>query len=108
METDATLVRADGIVVLHTVTHVIVNLTLVINPRNTECENTVGDAKTLDEVITFKFGIFIIDIFNRGQNLFHCLNILRLIRETTFQFVDNCYCIHTLEIGNINFTMIII
>ena len=97
METDTTLVRTDGIIVLNTVAHVILHLTLVINPRNAEREDAVRNTQTVNQIISFKFGILIIDIFNSGQHFFHCLDILRFIRETTFQIVDNFNCLHTLN-----------
>ncbi len=50
MEADAALVGTDGVVVLHTVAVVGLNLALVVNPCYTELVDAVGDAETLYEV----------------------------------------------------------
>ena len=87
METDTSLVRTDGVVVLNTVAHVVLDLSLVINPRHAERENTVGYAEALDEVVTLKFRMFVVFILDSSDYLFHCLKIFRLIGKATFQVV---------------------
>ncbi len=50
VETDSAFVRANGVVVLNTITHIGLDVTLVISPSNAELNQTIGDAQTLDEV----------------------------------------------------------
>ena len=87
VEPYTTLVRANGIVVLHTISHVILYATLVVNPCHPERENPVGDTQTFDKVISFKLGMFVIYVFNCGYYLLHCLEILRLIWKAPFQII---------------------
>ena len=97
METDTTLVRANGIVVLHTVAHVVVDLALVVDPRHAERENPVGNAKALDEIVALELGILVVNILDGAQHLVHCLDVLGLIGKTTLQVVNHFYCFHTLN-----------
>ena len=64
METDTSFIRADRIVVLDTVSHVGLDLSFIIHPGYTEGENTIGDTKTFDQIALFKFGMFIVSLFD--------------------------------------------
>lgn len=94
MEADTTFVRADGIVVLYTVTHIGAYVALVISPCYTELIYTIGDAEAFDEVCFVKFGVLVVLFFDGTQNLFYCLMILGLIGEASFQIFQNFCCIH--------------
>ena len=50
VETDTAFVRTNSVVVLNTITHVGLNVTLVVSPSNAELNQTIGDAQALDEV----------------------------------------------------------
>ncbi len=64
METDATFVRADGIVELHAVTYVVLNFALVVNPGYTESEDTVGFDHTFDDFVAFEFRVLVVYVLN--------------------------------------------
>jgi hypothetical protein len=56
-------------------------LTLVVDPCNAEGYDAIGNAKTLNEVGSFKLGVLVILIFNGGQHLGYGLEIELLTRE---------------------------
>ena len=64
METDAALVGADGIVVLHAIAGVHLHIAVVISPCYAECEDSVGDTEALDEIVRLKFGVFVVLLLN--------------------------------------------
>ena len=64
MKTDTTFVRADRIVMLDTVSHVGLDLSLIIHPGYAEGENTIGNTKTFDQVALFEFGMFVVNLFD--------------------------------------------
>ena len=85
METDTAFVRTDGVVVLYTVTHVGLYVTLVIHPSNTELVNAIGDAKTFNQIGFVELRMFVVLFFNGRKHFFYCLMILRFIGEPSFQ-----------------------
>ena len=85
METDTALVGANGVVVLHAVAHVGLVVALIVHPGHAELINTVGDAKTLNQIYLFKLGVLVVLLFDSTQYLFHCLVILRLVGEASLQ-----------------------
>ena len=73
MEADSSLIRTNRIVELYTIANVGLNLALVIYPRHTECEDTVGFNHSLYNFCFLKFGVLIIYIFHRQQHFANCL-----------------------------------
>ena len=73
METDAAFVRADGVVELYAVAQVNVNFALVVDPGHTEGEDAVGFYKAFDELGAFKFGVFVVHVFDGEENFAHGL-----------------------------------
>lgn len=63
MKTDATFVGANGVVVLNAVAGVYLNLSVVVDPCDAECENAVGDAESFYKVICFEFGVSVVLFF---------------------------------------------
>lgn len=63
MEAQTSLVRAYGIVVLHTVTHVCLHVAFVVDPRHAEFHEAVGNAQTLYKVGFLKFRMFVVLVF---------------------------------------------
>ena len=45
---------------LDTVSHVGLDLSLIIHPGYAEGENTIGNTKTFDQVALFEFGMFVV------------------------------------------------
>ena len=60
METDTTLVGADGAVELNTVAKVGLDLALVVNPRYTEGDDAVGLNHTLNDFSLLELGVIVI------------------------------------------------
>lgn len=102
METYAAFVWADSHIMLYAICHIGLDIAFVIHPRNAECKNTIRNAKTLNQVLFFKFGMCIIYILNRIQNFFYCLKIFRFIRETTSQVVHYFFYFHCLNVIGVN------
>ena len=96
MITQTAFVRTNGIVVLDTITHVGLYLTLVVNPCDTEFANTIGDAEALNEVGLLKLGVLVVLFFDSRKNLTYCLDVLRLVGEALLQILNNLCCIHNL------------
>ncbi len=96
MIAQAAFVRANGVVVLDTVAHVGLHVTLVVNPSDAELVYSVGNAKALDEVGLFKLGVLVVLFFDGGKNLRNCLDVLRLIGEALLELLYNLCCIHNL------------
>ena len=85
METNTTFVRADSVVVLNAVTHVGLNVTLIVHPSHAELVNTVGDAKTFNQIDFVKLWVFVVLFFNCRKYFFHCLMILWFVGEPSLQ-----------------------
>ena len=94
--TQTAFVRANSIVVLDTITHVGLNIALIIYPSDTELTNTIGDAKALDEVCLLKLGVLVVLFLDSRKYLRNCLDVLRLIWEALLQLFYNFCCIHNL------------
>ena len=94
METQSTLVGADGVVVLHTVSHVCAHVALVIDPVDAELDDAVGDAQALNEVGFLKLRMLVVLIFDRSEHLAHGLDVLRLIGKLLLQFSYYFGCFH--------------
>ena len=95
MKTHATLVRTNGIVVLNTITHIGLHTPLVIDPIDAKRHYAVGNAKPLYQINSLKFRVLIVHVLYRRQHLVHRLNVFRLVRKTTLQFVYHCLGCHT-------------
>jgi hypothetical protein len=93
---ETTFVRANGVVVLNTITHVGLYVALIVNPCDAELANTIGDAKALDEVGLLKLRVFVVLLLNGGQYLTYGLDVLRLVGKSLFQILYNFCCIHNL------------
>ena len=89
METNATLIRTYGVIMLHTIAHIGLHIALVVNPRHTERNDTIGYAKTLYKVCTVELGVTVVLFFNCTEYLAHCLDVFRLVGEALFQTL---YC----------------
>ena len=94
VETNASLVGADGIVVLDAIAHIVAHLTLVIDPGNTEAEDAIGNAESLYQVVALEFGVLVVGVLDGGQNLFNCLDVFRLVGEAATEVVDYIFCFH--------------
>ena len=96
VETNTTLVGANGVVVLHAVTHVGLDVALVVHPGDAELIDAIGDAKTLDQVYLVKLGVLVVGLLDGGKNFFYGLMVLGLVRKSAFQILKNFFRIHRL------------
>ncbi len=96
MITETAFIRANGVVVLDTVTHVGLDLALVVNPCDAELVNTIGNAKALNQIGLFKLGVLVVLFLDGGKYLTDGLDVLRLIGKSLLQIFYNFCCIHNL------------
>ena len=89
MIADTTFVRANHVVVLDAVTHVGLYIAFVVGPGHTEGDDSVGDAKALNEVGALKLRVLVVLFFDSAQHLAHCLDVLWLIRESLLKILHN-------------------
>ena len=94
VETNAAFVRADGVVVLHTVAHVGLYVAFVVNPCHAELNQSVRNAQALNEVGFLKLGMLVVLFFDGAQHLTDGLNVFGLVRESLLQSFYNFYCFH--------------
>jgi hypothetical protein len=73
MEPQAALVGTDCGVELNTETTVNLNLTLIVNPGNTEGDHTLGLNHALDNACFFESGVLLNNRLERGENLHNSL-----------------------------------
>ena len=85
METQTALVRTDSRVELYAVAKVSLNLTIVIYPSNTECEDTIGLNDTLNDLCLLELGGLVLNLLDRLQYLLNCLQVLALARVLGLQ-----------------------
>ncbi len=64
METNTAFVRANGIVELHTIAEVGLNITFVVHPSNTERKDTVGFNQAFYDFSFLELWMLVIDIFD--------------------------------------------
>ena len=95
METNAALVRTNGIVVLHAITHVGLHVALVVNPCHTECDDTIWNTKTINKIGAVEFRMTVVLLLDSTENLAYGLNILRLVGEALLKALYCFNCIHS-------------
>ena len=78
MEAETALVRTDCAVELDTVAQVGLDLTIIVDPGNPECEDAIRLDKPLDDLRLLELGMLVIDVLNRLKNLLYRLEILHL------------------------------
>ncbi len=98
METETAFVSAESGVELDAVTKVCANLTLVVYPSHTECEDTIGLYNTLNDLGSLEFGVLVVFFFNRFQDFANGLQILILTRMFGLQVGHDFIYFHIIEI----------
>ena len=79
METETSLVGANGRVELNPVTEVGLNLSLVVNPGNPECEDTVRLDDSLYDLGLLELGMLVVNLFDGLKHLADSLEVLFLV-----------------------------
>jgi hypothetical protein len=82
--------------VLNTITHVGLYLTLVVNPSYTELDDTIGDAKALNQIGLLKLRVLVVLFLDGRKYLTYGLDVLRLVGKSLLQILYNLCCIHNL------------
>ena len=80
METHTTLVRANGVVELHTVAQVGLHLALVVYPGHAESENAVGLDHALNDFSFLELGMLVVLVLHGEQDFAHSLQVFFLAR----------------------------
>ena len=96
METDAALVRADGVVELHAIAEVVLYLAFVVDPGNAESDDAVRLDHALDDAVLLELGMLVVNVSYREQDLFDGLQILFFARVLCLEGVHDIVNIHTL------------
>ena len=78
METDAALVRANGIVELNAVADVVLHFALVVNPGDAEGEDAVRLNHALYDASFLELRVLVVDFFYTEKNFFDGLKELLL------------------------------
>ena len=94
METEPALVGADGAVELDAVAGVGLHRSLIINPGHAERKDAVRFDHSLDNLCLLEFGMLVIHILHRFQNLLNSLEILILPRILGPELGQNFIGIH--------------
>ena len=94
METKTALVRSDRTVELYTISFIYLNNTVVINPRNTEGDNSFRLNKALQKGNTAVFLLIFVDYyFKRIKNFLYSLMEFRLARVLCYDSLLNFFSI---------------
>ena len=94
MEAYAAFVWTDGIVKLHAVAQVDVDLTVVVDPWHAEGDDAVWLDQSFYQLGSLKFGMLVIHVLNRKKYLTHGLQILVRAGVTGFKSRHDLLCFH--------------
>ena len=94
MEANAAFVRANGVVELHTITEVHMHFAAVVYPGHSEGEDAVGLNQTLYDFCPFKFGVFVVDIFDGNEHFANGLEEFGFTGVLRFESLHNQLCFH--------------
>jgi len=94
VETQTAFVRADCAVELYAVTEVGLYFALVVNPRYAESEDTVRLDDTFNDFGLLKFGMLVVNLFDRFEDFAYCLQVFAFTRVAKFQVRHQFLNIH--------------
>ena len=95
VESEPTLIGAYGTVKLHAVADVYMHLALVVGPGHAESDDALGFNHALNQLGTLKFGVLVVNVFNRNQNFSDCLQKLRFARMSVLQVFHDFFNLHS-------------
>ena len=94
VEAETALVWTDGVVELDPVAGIGLNLTVVVNPCDAECENSVRLHEPLNNLGVFKLRMLVIHILNRLKHFTYGLEIFLLRSVLGLKFGHDFFCSH--------------
>ena len=94
METKTSLIWSDSRVELYSVTCVCLNFTVVVNPSNLECKDTLRLYDTLNDLSLLKLRVLVVYLLDRLQYFVYCLEVLFLIRILGLKLGHQFLCVH--------------
>ena len=95
MESQAALIRTNGTVELYAIAYVYMHFALVVCPRHTERNDTLGFYKALDELCFLKLWVLVVNVLNRDKDFANCLQVLCFARVLSLEVVHNFFNIHS-------------
>ncbi len=96
MEAYTAFVRADCIIELHAITDIVLHLTVVIDPCYTECENTVRLDHTLNDLVTLKLRMLVINRLNTHEHFSDSLKVFLFARVFGLKAIHDTINVHLL------------
>ena len=94
MEAETALIWTDGIVELDPVAGIGLNLTVVVNPGDAECEDSVRLHEPLNNLGVFKLRMLVVNILNRLKHFTYGLEIFLLRSVLGLKFGHDFFCSH--------------
>ena len=94
MEAETTLIWSDSVVELYTISGICLNITIVINPSNTECKHSVRLHEALDNSCILEFRMFVIHILDAFKHFTYSLEVLFLRRILGLESGHYFFCSH--------------
>ena len=94
VETEATLVSAEGSVVLHTVAQVGLDFAIAVNPSHAEREDTIGLNDSFDDLGLLELRMLVVNFFDAFEHFAHCLQVLIFAWMLGFQSGHNFIDFH--------------
>ena len=95
METQSALVGTDCRVELDAVAQVHLYFALVVDPGHAEGDDALGFHDALHNLRFLKLRVLVVDVFDRFQNLAHCLQVLQLARMLALQALHDFLNFHS-------------
>ena len=103
VEPDASLVGSDRGVELDSVAAVDLDLSLVVDPGNSEDDLAFGLYDALEHAVLFVDGVCLKDGFQREQHFVYCLQEFRLVGVPLLCDCINFLCVFVGEHGSVSF-----
>ena len=94
VEAETALIWTDGIVELDPVAGIGLNLTVVVNPGDAECEDSVRLHEPLNNLGVFKLRMLVVNILNRLKHFTYGLEIFLLRSVLGLKFGHDFFCSH--------------
>ena len=98
METQSTLVGADGAVELYTIAQVHLYLALVVDPGNAERDDALRFNDSFYNLRFLELRMLVVDVLDRFKHFAYCLQILQFARMLALQALHNFLNFHSVVV----------